>query len=68
MTNLKSVTFHGHIFEYEIDDSNYLMIKDGTTSIGVGQMRPLKPTDNIENEIIEMLKVYLPIKPIRKSF
>ena len=44
------------------------MIKDGTTYIGIGQMRPLKPTDNIENEIIEMLNVYLPIKPIRKSF
>lgn len=67
MTNLKSITFQGHIFECEINESNYLMIKDGRTSIGVGQMRPLKPTDNLEYEIIEMLKVYLSIKPIKKN-
>lgn len=35
MKNLRTITYHGHIFEYEIDELKFVFIKDGTTKIGI---------------------------------
>jgi hypothetical protein len=60
-----TINYHGRTYEYEIDEINFLYIKDGTTFISVGQMRKLKQTENIEIIAHEMIKSYLQIKPIK---
>ena len=60
-----TINYHGRIYEYEIDEINFLYIKDGTTFISVGQMRKLKQVENIEIIAHEMIKSYLQIKPIK---
>lgn len=65
MKNLRTITYHGHIFEYEIDELKFVFIKDGTTKIGIGQMRALEKSENIDNIVSEMIELYLRIKPIK---
>jgi hypothetical protein len=63
MKNERTIKFQGQIYEYEIDEKNIVYIKDGTTLISIGQMRALKPTENIETIVREMIRLFLPIKP-----
>ena len=65
MKKSKTLKVQGNIYEYEIDESNFIFIKEGTTFISVGQLRPLDSTENIEKDISEMIKLVLPIKPIK---
>ena len=64
MKNLRTITYHGRIYEYEIDELKFVFIKEGTTMIGIGQMRALKSNENVDNIVSEMIELYLRIKPI----
>lgn len=63
MRNLRTINFQGQIYEYEIDDKNFVFIKEGTTFISIGQMKSLKPSDDIELIAVELIKSYLSIRP-----
>ncbi len=65
MKDQRTINYHGQIYEYEIDELNFVFIKDGTTLISIGQMRPLKQTEDIENVVYDMIKLFLPLKPIK---
>lgn len=65
MKNQSTISYHGRIYEYEIDELNFVFIKDGTTLISIGQMSPLKQTEDIENVVCDMIKLVLPLKPIK---
>jgi hypothetical protein len=51
-----SVIYNGLVYNYEIDESRYICILEGGIKTNIGQIRPLQPSDDIEEVVLEMLR------------
>jgi hypothetical protein len=56
MKNHRSVIYKGLVYNYEVDGNRYIWIIEGGTKTNIGQIRPLRLSENIEEVVLEMLR------------
>ncbi len=50
-----TVRYNGKLYYYEVDEYNYVWIIEGRSKTNIGQRRPLIPSDDVEQAVLEML-------------
>lgn len=50
-----TVSFKGRVYQYEVDEHRFIWIIEEYGKTNIGQTRPLLPSDNVEQIVLEML-------------